>query len=339
MKRIIILIASLFLITCNDNVVSDNSQDNENTSWVFVANEGNYGSTNGTISMIDDNGNVYETDIIGDVVQALEVYENKLIVLVNKSNLIKIYDITENGLSMPGIEVSIGSSEPRDLVVVNDKVYFTNWVTEDVQVFNLFTYAIEASIPIDGLPEDIEFDGQYLWVTIPHSDSYFTAGNTVCKIDINSNTIIETIDVGSGPQQLTFDDAHVYVSRTFYSDDWLTTYHGATKIGEEIITNNYGAGTACGGSILKYENNIYRSFDGGVSPMNEDLSLNSNNKIGNYNQEQIYHVEEINGNIWFAITDYSNLNEVRVINLNGDEIAKYDVGLMPGDFAIWKNNN
>ena len=96
MKRIIILIASLFLITCNDNVVSDNSQDNENTSWVFVANEGNYGSTNGTISMIDDNGNVYETDIIGDVVQALEVYENKLIVLVNKSNLIKKIHIIQH---------------------------------------------------------------------------------------------------------------------------------------------------------------------------------------------------------------------------------------------------
>ena len=30
-----------------------------NTSWVFVANEGDYGATNGSISMIDEFGNVY----------------------------------------------------------------------------------------------------------------------------------------------------------------------------------------------------------------------------------------------------------------------------------------
>ena len=84
---------------------------------------------------------------------------------------------------MPGIEVSTNGSSPRDLSIIDDKVYFTNWNTQDVKVFNLFNYSIEASIPVNGLPEDIEFDGEYLWVTIPHSDSYFSTGSTVCKID------------------------------------------------------------------------------------------------------------------------------------------------------------
>ena len=333
MKKILLLLLPLFLITCDD---PNSSMENENTSWVFVANEGNYGASNGTISMIDDNGNVYETDIIGDVVQSLEVYENKLIVLVNNSHLIKIYDITADGLSMPGIEVSTNGSSPRDLSIIDDKVYFTNWNTQDVKVFNLFNYSIEASIPVNGLPEDIEFDGEYLWVTIPHSDSYFSTGSTVCKIDPTTNSLIETIEVGDGPQQIAFDNDDVYISRTFYNDAW-ETFHGATKIGSEVIVNNYGAGTACGGSILKHQNTIYRSFDGGLSPMNSDLSLDFDNKIGNYNQNQVYHVEEINGNIWFAITDYSNLNEIRVINSNGDEIAVYQVGQNPGDFAVWNN--
>ena len=132
--------------------------------------------------MIDNNGNVFETEPIGDIVQSLEVYENKLIVLVNNSHLIKIYDITEDGLNMPGIEIPTGMSSPRDLIIVNDKVYFTNWNTQDIKIFNLFTYDIEESIPVNGLPEDIDFDGQYLWVTIPHSDASFNTGNTVCKI-------------------------------------------------------------------------------------------------------------------------------------------------------------
>ena len=109
---------------CEGNCLNDTDSDgicdeNENSSWVFVANEGNFGSSNGTISMIDDFGNVMQTEAIGDVVQSLEVYENKLIVLVNNSHMIKIYDITEDGLSMPGIEVSTDcllytSPSPRD---------------------------------------------------------------------------------------------------------------------------------------------------------------------------------------------------------------------------------
>ena len=74
----------------------------------------------------------------------LEVYNNKLIVLVNNSHKIKIYAITTEGLSMPGIEISTEGSGPREMVVVDGKVYFTNWITSDVKVFNLFTYKISA---------------------------------------------------------------------------------------------------------------------------------------------------------------------------------------------------
>ena len=324
---------------CEGTCVTDTDEDgicdeNENTSWVFVANEGNYGASNGTVSMIDAAGNIFETETLGDVVQAVEVYENKLIVLVNNSHMIKIFDITDDGLSMPGIEVSTGNSSPRDLTVVDGKIYFTNWNSQDVKVFDLFSYIIEESISVNGLPEDIEFDGQYLWVTIPHSDAYFSTGNSVAKIDVSSNTVVETIEVGQGPQQIAIENGEVYISRTFYSDTW-ETYHGATKIGDEIINENYGAGTPCGGSILKYENKIFRSFDGGISPMNADLSLDSDNQIGGYDQSLVYHVEEINNNIWFGLTNYSDYNVVKVIDASGQEIGSYDVGINPGDFTYW----
>ena len=325
---------------CEGNCVNDVDADgicdeNENTSWVFVANEGNYGASNGTVSMIDDQGNMYETEALGDVVQAVEVHENKLIVLVNNSHMMKIFDITDEGLSMPGIEVSTGNSSPREMVIINDKVYFTNWNSQDVKVFNLFNYTFETSISINGLPEDIEYDGEYLWVTVPHSDFYFSTGNMVHKIDIATNAIVESIEVGSGPQQIAFDNGEVFISRTFY-DESFNTFHGATKIGAETTILNYGAGTACGGSILKHQNSVFRSFEGGISPMNEDLTLDSDNKIGNYEQSLVYHVEEINGNIWFGLTNYSDYNQIKVIDSNGEEIASYDAGSLPGDFTFWQ---
>ena len=198
---------------------------------------------------------------------------------------------------------------------------------------------IEASIPINGLPEDIGFDGEYLWVTVPHSDANFSTGNTVCKIDPISSTLVETIVVGYGPQQLTFNNESVYVSRTFYNDAW-ETFHGATKINNGNISSiNYGPGTPCGGSILKHQNTIFRSFDGGISPMNSNLTLDEENKIGNYNQDLVYHVEKINNHIWFALTDFSNYHEVKVMDLNGYEIGSYQVGNFPGDFAYWSIND
>ena len=324
---------------CEGTCVTDTDEDgicdeNENTSWVFVGNEGNYGASNGSVSMIDAAGNIFETEALGDVVQAVEVYENKLIVLVNNSHMIKIFDITDDGLSMPGIEVSTGNSSPRDLTIVDGKIYFTNWNSQDVKVFDMFSYVIEESISVNGLPEDIVFDGQYLWVTIPHSDAYFSTGNSVAKIDVASNTVIETIEVGQGPQQIAIDNGEVYISRTFYSDTW-ETFHGATKIGDEVINENYGAGTPCGGSILKYENKVFRSFGGGISPMNTDLSLDSDNQIGSYDQSLVYHVEEINDNIWFGLTNYSDYNVVKVIDASGQEIGSYNVGINPGDFTYW----
>ena len=335
MKKLILLILSLFIITCDH----PNEDPQNNTSWVFIANEGNFGSSNGTISMIDDFGNVYETEIIGDVVQSLEVYGDKLIVLVNNSHKIKIYDITEDGLSMPGIEISTNGSSPRDLVVINDKVYFTNWVSQDIKILNLFNYNIETSIPVNGLPEDLMIDGNDLWVTI-NMNSDWSAASKVVKIDINSNTITETIEVGPGPQELTKLNGNIFVSRTFYDQDWNAA-HGATQIGiEEVVINNYGAGGACGGSIIKHQNTIYRSFDGGVCPMNADLSLDIENKLGNYDQSLVYHVEEINGNIWFALTSFEeDYNEIKVIDSFGVEINSYQPGKFPGDFATWSIND
>ena len=333
MRKICVLIIALFAITC------DNGQgDNENTSWVFVANEGSFGASNGSISMIDDFGNIYETESIGDVVQSLEVYGDKLIVVVNNSHKIMFYDITEDGLSMPGIEIETGDSSPRDLYILNDKVYFTNWNSQDIKVLNLFNYVIESSISVNGLPEDIEYDGQYLWVTLPHSDSSFGTGNSVCKIDPTSNIVVETIEVGNGPQQIAFDSGDVLISRTYY-DASFNAFHGATKIGSDVIMSDYGAGTPCGGAILKHQNTIYRSYNGGLAEMNSDLSLNTDSQIGNFQQWQVYHIEEINGNLWFALTDYADYNEIKVIDSSGEEINSYNVGQNPGDFATWSVND
>ncbi len=203
--------------------------------YVFVSNEGGFGSSNGSISMIDESTQsvVAEYENIGDVVQSIEVYNDKLIVLINNSHKIKIFNIDSNGLQLPGVEVDTGDSSPREMAVFDNKVYFTNWNTKDVKVFNLYTYQIENSVSMPlGLPEDIVVNNQSLYVTIPNLEMYDqNLGSEVVKISISDLSIEQVYDVGLGPEFLTFsDDGSLYISRKNYSQDWYTTYHGTSKI-------------------------------------------------------------------------------------------------------------
>lgn len=306
------------------------------TELIFVACEGNFGASNGSIYTLKNSGDVEFIENVGDIVQSMEVYGDKLIVIVNNSHMIKIYDIDEDGLKLPGITISTDNSSPRELVALNDKVYFTNWNSKDVKVLNLYNYVIEASIQVDGLPESIKSDGSSLWVGIMMNEDYSSAEKVV-EINISTNEVINTYDVGLGPTDLVVDDGKIYVARTFY-DENFTAFYGSSKIDGNIIEKkDYGLGISCGGSVLKYNNQIYRSYEGGIAPLETDLEIRSTAKIGSYEPSQVYSTEIIDEYIYFGITNYSDLNQVKVIDENGNEINSFEVGIIPGDFAIWKS--
>ena len=67
-----------------------------------------------------------------------------------------------------------------------------------------------------------------------------------------------------------------------------------------------------------------------------NLEIISTEKIGNYDPSMLYHADVINDNIWIALTNFSNTNEVRVLNSQGYEIDSYNVGSTPGDFTNWE---
>ena len=46
-------------------------------------------------------------------------------------------------------------------------------------------------------------------------------------------------------------------------------------------------------------------------------------------------ISKIGEKIYFGLTDYVKFNKVKVISRDNLEIASYDVGIIPGDFAVW----
>ena len=170
-----IISLSLIWIGCSNSV---SSSSNENTSWVFVANEGDgcweeWGDDcslpgNGSISMIDDNGKIQHIENIGYTVNSLEVYNDKLYVIVNQDHKILTYNINSEGISIENTLIIPNESSPREMVIINDNIYFTNWETQDVKILNLQSNQLEdLSIPVNGRPENIIYDGTYILVSIP----------------------------------------------------------------------------------------------------------------------------------------------------------------------------
>jgi len=304
MKKLLFVLAFIGFVYCESDPVYESVPKDQ---WVFVACEGKFGASNGSIYMINQVGEIKSVENIGDVVQSIEVYKNKLFAIVNNSHKIMAYDITRDGLSLPGIEISTDNSSPREMKILNDKLFFTNWNTSDVKVLNLTTYILEESIKVEGKPESIEIDGENLWVGIQMNND-FSDGNKLLKISSTSKSILETHEIGKGPTSITLKNNEVYIANTYY-DSKYNAFYGTSRLNKidlEVDINYYGSGVVCGGSIMNYQSEILRSFDGGAAKLGDDLQIIKTSKLGSYNPSQLYSVEVIGDYIYFGLTNYTD---------------------------------
>ena len=129
-------------------------------------------------------------------------------------------------------------------------------------------------------------------------------------------------------------------STNFYDEQW-NAFYGTSRVDVGNLDsqiNNYGAAIACGGSIMTMGADVYRSFDGGVAPLDSSLDIVQSEKIGNYDPSHVYHVEVLDNSVWFCLTDYASLNQIKSLDLFGNELHSYDVGIAPGDIAFWQKS-
>lgn len=340
MKNQFLLISLLLLsfISCEKEDIGYINEQ-ESIELIFVANEGNFGTSTGSISVIGKAGVIQTIENVGDVVQSLLVYTDKLYVSVNNSHKIKIYDITDNGLLLPGIEIDTNGSSPREMTIVNNKLYFTNWNTNDVKVLNLFTYDFEESIKVDGLPESIVHNGESIFVGIMMNEDYSDA-STVLKINPQTNSIVSNFEVGKGPTSLLVMDNELLVARTYYDENW-NAFYGTSMVeltvdegsSNPVTIMNYGSGVVCGGSIHSFKSSPYLSYLGGVAKLERNLEINETSLIGDTDDSNVYSVETINDKVYIGTLD----GYVKVLSENGLELNIYKVGDFPGDFEYWSN--
>ena len=135
MNNLKYLIIAILLIGCQAD--NDDYIEPVSNQWVFVACEGNFGASNGSVSMINELGEVKSVNDLGDVVQSVKVYKNKLFVIINNSHKIMAFDITAEGLRLQKIEIETKDSSPRKIQIIKDKVYFKNCNSSDIKKLKL----------------------------------------------------------------------------------------------------------------------------------------------------------------------------------------------------------
>lgn len=310
----------------------------------FTLCEGNFGSANASLwsfgnSFGDISGPIHwdeNSNPLGDVGQSLTIYNQTLFILMNNSHSIEVMNLSGD---YPEYETTIDlpNASPRYMVTVDAKGYISSWNLNAVLVLDLNNMDVIDTIPIDGIPEYIVSYEAHLYVSVPNKSDW-TSNDQILKIDINNHTIVDSFTVEPGPNTMVINDSFLYVSSSSY-DDVFNRYSGTSSINltnGEIERFDAGQTNYYGSDIFNYQNNVYQIFDGGLVPLNNDLSPDTTAKIGDFNS--LYSASAYGDFLYLGISDYTAPDTVLVLDNYGNIVADYIVSAIPGSFGFYEKD-
>lgn len=204
---LLLLFSTLFIVSCSDN--NDTDPDPLEFSSVYVSNEGNFSDSNGSLTSYnpesgssiqqafeDENGRP-----LAGIIQESTVADGRLYVVLNSEDKIEVLDVE----TLESIETITLSDTPADIEIIDEQTaYVTYLFSGTVGVVDLEEMkATDEIIEVGMQPRDVLYFNERLFVGNNGSGD----DNTVSVIDPESNEVVNTIEVGAGPNQIVPDDA------------------------------------------------------------------------------------------------------------------------------------
>lgn len=255
MKKITQKIALSILLALS---ITSCKKENNNYSQTFiesgsaiVVNEGNFGSSNASISYIDRDGvasnYIYEAANsginIGDIIQSYTTVGTKGIICVNNSNKIEIVDARtfKHIATIIDNTASQNTSYVRYAIgVSNTKAYVTNGNSAtgdvgEVEVIDLNTNTITKSINVGKGPEQLAIFGNSVYVC---NSGGYNVDSTVSVINIANDVVTATINVGDIPTKIVKDaQNNLWVLCKGQAPDYITNTTPAKLVRINTTTN------------------------------------------------------------------------------------------------------
>ena len=336
-------------------VACDNDDDNcyahdsvrDASTGVYVLNNGNMGSNNGSITYFNVKNNNYVLDIfetenggsIGDLAQGMVVYGSKIYVSVAQSSKIEVLE--KNGKSIKNIPVLEGETpaQPRYITSGNGYVYFTAY-DGNVRRIDTTTLEIADKVAVGAYPEAISFTNNKLFVNI----SGYGSGNTVSVIDAHSFSVVKEIVVPQNPysQSIVGSDGNIYIVS-------CGDYGDIKSQAVRINPVTYEVTSICEASYIAEHDSklftIYSVYDDSwnlLPPVYNIIDLTADTVLVNdfisnvtYPNPLCLNIDPSNGDIYLGEGTYGASGDMTILNSSFEFQKKYNVGYYPaGSFFV-----
>ncbi len=349
MNKLILITALLliFIIGCsktNDPLIPPTV----NSSGVYVVNEGLFAQNNATLSYknLEDGtvtNNAYSSanngNPLGDNANSMTISGSKGYIAVDNSNKVEIINL-DNFKSLGFIDLGSNGS-PREIYVKDENTaYVTNLNLDQVAKLNLQTKTVTTRINVGSKPEGIRESNGKLFV----ANSGFGFDNTVSVIDMASDMVVITLQVGLNPRiVLNGLDNFIYVVCTgSYSD--TSIFSGIYKIDPaantvvDSILVKKNPGEAC---FIDATTMLVVNSDGAVKVDLTTKSVSATPLILGTTVNSFFGViHSISFDLFRSVIycgnpkDFTQNGEVVTFDVNGNETGRFNVGLNPGTVVI-----
>ena len=246
-----IVLAISTLESCKKDTPTPSVTEGNYEQGYFVSNEGGFGSGNGSISFISgDNtveNNVFasvNSFLLGDVVQSMNVINDKAYIVVNNSYKIEVANIN----SMTHVASIEGGyfQSPRYILQVDEhKAYVSDWgggFGGSIVIIDLESNIQTGLIYNGSSPEGLVKAGDKVF-TADGGYGWFSSSPRVSVINTITDEIESTIDVGDVPRSIQVDvNGDVWVlceGATNYDSTW--SYIESHTAGQLIRINGVTA--------------------------------------------------------------------------------------------------
>ncbi len=348
-KYYLILLIVVVLIngcsTKNDPIVPPEVSN----EFYLVINEGLYGQNNSSITVYDIQNNVVQNYVysnanggenLGDTANDFMQCCGKGFVVLDKSKKIEIISLNDFK-SLGSIDFTDYGS-PRDIVLFDSLHAYVSTLNDLVVEINPTEQTITRIVKVGKQPEDLEIAQGKLFV----ANSGFGTGNSVSVIDLNSFSVIDTIEVWKNPRFIKTDGNFIYLIST---GEYIPPGTGAvTKIN---VANNQIVDTLLlNGNPGKAEitsDVLYVIYSEGVAKISLDnFSISDSLFISGADVNSltgvVYSVYYDKENSLFLCgnpKDFMQDGNIIIFDEAGSKLTKFNCGLNPGTISLIKNRS
>jgi len=307
---------------------------------LFVLNEGNFRSGNGSLSFFSyDSSKLYNKTFLaanqralGDVPYSMDFIGNEAYIVVNNSGKVEVagrYDLKS--------KATIDNlTAPRYISFVTDKkAYITSLYSDSVTILDLASKSVSGYINMKHPSEAIAATLSQAFI------AHWAGGNKIFVINISDDTVVDSVEVGMEPESMVID-----VNNTLWvlcNGGWQRE-HFAELIGINIQSHNIEKQYTFplitdSPSCLQIDGpgeNLYYIL-GGVRKMNIYASgLPQSTFIPGLNRN-FYKVavNPVNSDIFVTdASDYQNKGSLLWYNRQGGLLSEMEADIIPGGMCF-----